>query len=134
MVEMRGIALDTNAAIALLNGISSIQDTLRNYDIVFLPATVVGELLFGAKNSQRKAANLKKFRVFIDTCEVLGVNELIADTYSDIRLELKQKGKPLPENDIWIAATCLVHNVPLMSFDKHFLEIPQLSLITAIEE
>jgi predicted nucleic acid-binding protein len=81
MVEMRGIALDTNAAIALLNGISSIQDTLRNYDIVFLPATVVGELLFGAKNSQS-----------------------------------------------------LVHNVPLMSFDKHFLEIPQLSLITAIEE
>lgn len=80
------------------------------------------------------AANLKKFRAFIDTCEVLGVNELIADTYSDIRLELKQKGKPLPENDIWIAATCLVHNVPLLSYDKHFLEIPQLSLIAAIEE
>lgn len=75
MVEMRGVALDTNAAIALLNGKGSIQDALRNYDIVFLPATVVGELLFGAKNSQRKAANLKKFRAFISFVPAASLKE-----------------------------------------------------------
>lgn len=99
--------------------------------MIYLPVTVSGELLFGAKNSQQRSTNLDEFRNFIKNCEVLDINYLIAEEYSDIRLKLKQKGKPIPENDIWIAAICIVNGLPLLTSDKHFLDIENLEVITS---
>ena len=104
---MKAIALDTNIAIAVLNGQKTIIDQLQAFNMIYLPVTVAGELLFGAKNSQKRSNNLEKFRAFINSFEILDINYLIAEEYSDIRLKLKQKGKPIPENDIWIAAICV---------------------------
>ena len=109
---MKDIALDTNAAIDLLNGKSEVTELLKGFDLIFLPVTVVGELLFGAKNSSRKKENLLNFRNFIESCEVLDTNGLIAEEYSDIRMNLKEKGRPIPENDIWIAAICRSNAIP----------------------
>lgn len=123
------IALDTNAAIAFLNGDEAMLEEIKHIDIVYLPITVVGELLFGALNSTRAKINLPKFQAFIDNCEILNINELIANEYANIRLELKKIGKPIPENDIWIAATCKINNLPLMTRDKHLTYIENLDII-----
>jgi len=60
---------------------------------------------------------------------MLDSNSLVANEYAEIRLSLKQKGKPIPENDIWIAAICMVNDVPLMSHDKHFEHVEKLQLV-----
>lgn len=75
--------------IALLNGDNSVIDFLNKTEIIYLPVTVVGELLFGAMNSNRSNKNLPKFQIFIDNCEILNINELIADEYAKVRLQLK---------------------------------------------
>ena len=45
-----------------------------------------------------------------------------------VRKELKDKGTPIPENDIWIAATCMIYEIPLATNDKHFNNIIGLTL------
>ncbi|MCB0597628.1 MAG: type II toxin-antitoxin system VapC family toxin [Lewinellaceae bacterium] len=132
MVNMKDIALDTNAAIDLLNGKSEVTELLKGFDLIFLPVTVVGELLFGAKNSSRKKENLLNFRNFIESCEVLDTNGLIAEEYSDIRMNLKEKGRPIPENDIWIAAICRSNSIPIITRDKHFKLIENLEVLELV--
>lgn len=97
---MKRVALDTNIAVELLNGNTNTLAKLEKFDIFYLPFTVCGELLFGAINSKKKKSNEKKFKAFIKSCKVLNSNILISEEYSKIRLELKEKGNPIPENDI----------------------------------
>ena len=124
------IALDTNAAIAILNNQTGIYDLLDKYDNICLPVTVCGELIFGAKNSRLSAKNEKRYHQFINTCELLNIDFLVAEIYASLRLNLKKKGKPIPENDIWIAATCLANDIPLCTFDKHFQAIKELVVLS----
>ena len=126
---MRKIALDTNVAIALLNGNEEIVKNIRLFNSICLPITDCGELLFGAKNSARSKANLNLYRSFIDACEILDTNSMVAEEYSDVRLELKLKGNPIPENDIWIAAICKTYGIELYTMDKHFSNISGLETI-----
>ncbi|MGB1206260.1 MAG: type II toxin-antitoxin system VapC family toxin [Chitinophagales bacterium] len=126
---MKRIALDTNIAIELLNKNKNTIKQLEKFDIFYLPITVCGELLFGALNSKRKNSNEKKVRVFIKSCKILNSNTLIAEEYATIRYELRQKGNPIPENDIWIAAICKVNNLSLATRDKHFKNIDGLKIV-----
>jgi tRNA(fMet)-specific endonuclease VapC len=132
MVKTDQIALDTNIVIDVLNNKSEVIKLLKNYHEIYLPVTVCGELLFGAKNSAKRQDNELRFREFFRRCRVLNVNELVAETYSEIRKQLKDKGRPLPENDIWIAAICLVNDLPLATHNKHFEEIEKLTLVRLV--
>ena len=69
-----------------------------------------------------------KYRGFISNCTILNINSAIAEKYASIRKGLKDKGTPIPENDIWIAATCIVYEIPLATNDKHFSNIEGLKL------
>jgi tRNA(fMet)-specific endonuclease VapC len=128
---MNTIALDTNIAVDVLNGKGETIGLLQGYEVLCLPVTVCGELLFGAINSANRAKNENKYRTFIESCVILDSNSLVAEEYAEVRLSLKQKGRPIPENDIWIAAACIVNGIPLMSRDKHFNNIEKLQLIKA---
>jgi tRNA(fMet)-specific endonuclease VapC len=123
------IALDTNAAIAILNNQTEIYTLLSGYDNICLPVTVCGELIFGAKNSKLSAKNEKRYYQFISSCELLDINFLVAEIYASLRLSLKKKGTPIPENDIWIAAICISNNIPLCTFDKHFQNIKGITIL-----
>jgi len=99
-------------------------------DIV-LPSIVVGELLFGAANSGRPEANLVAYKQEIDHFKVLPLDKAAAEHYAEIRLYLKQRGRPIPENDVWIAAICRANEVPLFTLDRHFSEVPNMQLMGA---
>jgi len=43
-----------------------------------------------------------------------------------VRDRLRLKGRPIPENDIWIAAVALQHGLPLATRDDHFNEVDGL--------
>jgi len=125
---MDTIALDTNIAIDILNGNEEILHKYENYSLLHLPVTVCGELLYDAANSGNSKQNLTKYRGFISSCAILNINSAIAEQYASIRKGLKDKGTPIPENDIWIAATCIVYGIPLATNDRHFSNIKELKL------
>ena len=114
------VALDSNGYVDAVAGVSTLVRLLDAADEVCIPAPVVGEILFGALNSSRPADNLKTAREFIEHCLVLPIGEDTAQRYADVRFALKQAGRPLPENDIWIAAAYLEHRLPLLTRDAHF--------------
>jgi len=122
------IALDTNIVVDFLNGNENVTKKVIKYQKIYIPITVLGELLFGVKNSTKKNENLNKLQSFISKCIILNSNSLVADEYSNIRKELKDIGKPIPENDIWIAAICKNNDISIASRDKHFENIKNLKL------
>jgi len=126
---MKRIALDTNIAVEILNENQDTIERLQKFNVLYLPITVCGELLFGAKNSKRSKSNEKNLKILIKSCKILNSNILIAEEYANIRLELKGKGNPIPENDIWIAAICKVNNIPIATRDKHFKNIDGLKIV-----
>ena len=114
------IALDTSVAICYLNGDAAVVQHLLALPNVVLPLTVVGELLFSAANSARATKNLPRYLAFINACSVVPMRQEAAIAYYQVRLSLKQKGKPIPENDIWIAAQCVETQWTLVTNDAHF--------------
>jgi len=123
------ISLDTNIVIRLFKNEHKIIKTLSTMSPFCLPIPVIAELLFTAKNSSRREENLKIYNEFIDVCTVLNITRKTANHYSFIRLELKQKGRPIPENDLWIASICREQKVPLITRDAHFDNIDDLKVI-----
>ncbi len=122
------VALDTNAAIAVLNGETAVISKLKNVIQVFLPLPVVGELMYGALNSQHAEANLSRIEQLIQRSTVLVMGSETATLYARTRISLKQKGRPIPENDIWIAASRLEHRVTLITNDNHLQWIEGLTV------
>ncbi|MCX7992343.1 MAG: type II toxin-antitoxin system VapC family toxin [Fimbriimonadales bacterium] len=123
------IALDTNIAIDVLNGEPRANRLLQGYTTVCLPVPVVGELHFGALKSARREENLEKLRLLTTLCEILEISERTAVCYAEIRYQLRQKGRPIPENDLWIAAVCVEHQIPLATNDAHFTSVDGLTIV-----
>lgn len=118
-VSGNSIALDTSVAIAILADPAHIL--LSRLDAAFfLPVPVIGELRYGALNSRRSGENLVGVEQLVDRCRVLDITATTAVEYARLRLGLKEKGKPIPENDLWIAALCIEHQVRLAAVDGHF--------------
>lgn len=119
------VALDTSVAIDVL---ASQADALLSPSVAeyLLPVPVVGELRYGALNSRKVEENLAKVEALVARCRILDVTSATAVVYSRLRLELKQKGNPIPENDLWISALCVEHEVPLADSDSHFDAVDSL--------
>jgi tRNA(fMet)-specific endonuclease VapC len=124
------LALDTNAVIAYREGISDVCKLVDEADVIILPVTVIGELLYGALNSTKTKNNEKFVHKFVEYSLVMQIDEAVAARYARVRFDLKRRGTPIPENDIWIAAACLDLEVPLLSRDDHFKLVPGLDVIS----
>ncbi len=122
------ILLDTNIISDINNNVSDTMTFLKSAKEVFVSSIVAGELFFGIQNSSRKEANLKFYRDFFSSCAILNVTLETAEIYGNIKTWLKQKGRPIPENDIWIAAIAIQHGLTLITRDKHFDGIDGLLL------
>jgi len=127
--KLNQVVLDTNIAIEFLNGNDEVLQKLSKAKNHFLPFVVCGELLFGAANSSRKVNNLKNVRRFIEQCSIIDSNLMVAEQYAQTRKQLKSIGRPIPENDIWIAAACITYNLPLMTNDAHFKNVKGIKLV-----
>jgi tRNA(fMet)-specific endonuclease VapC len=125
------VVLDSNQAIALLNGVGEIGAWVRQYPEVCLPVPVVGELLYGALNSARPEANLGRVRRLISGCRILDITASSAEQYAQVRLALRRLGRPVPSNDLWIAAICLDLRLPLATLDRHFSLVSGLNVVHA---
>jgi len=118
-VSGNSVALDTSIAIDVLADRAE-SFTSQPITEFLLPVPVVGELRYGALNSRRAEENLAEVERLVARCRVLDITLVTAEVYARLRLDLKKKGKPIPENDLWIAALCMEHEVKLAAVDGHF--------------
>jgi tRNA(fMet)-specific endonuclease VapC len=122
------LAVDSNAYVAFAAGEAEVLALIGAAETVYLPSTVLGELLFGALNSGKKNQNRELVVGFASLCTAISVTPAVADRYATVRFALRQKGKPIPENDLWIAAACIEAEVPLLTADRHFDDVEGLEV------
>lgn len=120
--------LDTNIVIALFAGDANVQAKLAQANEVFTPSIVFGELYYGARKSGRAKANIQRVDELLALSAVADCDGETAQHYATVKNDLRLKGKPIPENDIWIAALALQHDLVLVTRDAHFGEVPNLAL------
>ena len=125
---MNGNVVDTNVIIKLLSGDDNAVRLFNDAENIFVPVTVAGELFYGAYKSSRIQENLKLFMDFLSMYTTLPIDSDVARVYGEIKTQLFQKGLPIPENDIWIAATAKTYKLTLLTFDTHFSNIDGLQL------
>lgn len=116
-------ALDTNIVSAWLEDESTVADRIDSAESIFVPVIVVGELYYGAQYSTKIEQNLNNISKALSHYPMLMVDEDTCRNYGLIKAALRRKGKPIPENDIWIAALVMQHNLTLATRDKHFKEV-----------
>lgn len=122
--------LDTNAVSALLAGDPGLGEVLAEDERHHLPVIVIGEYRYGLLGSRFRTHLQNLLEVLMRESFILRVDETTAETYSRVRDELRRKGRPIPENDIWIAALARQHRQPIVSRDGHFDEVPDLRRVT----
>jgi predicted nucleic acid-binding protein len=125
---MARVLIDTNGYTALLAGDKRIADILAGSEAVLLSPVVIGELLDGFLTGNRNRQNrdiLAHFRSKPRTVCV-PITDETSEWFALIKQQLRKKGKPIPINDVWIAASCLEHGAKLITFDTHFSEIEGL--------
>ena len=120
--------LDTNIVIGLFANESPITEKIKSFSgSIYIPSIVLGELFYGADQSTRKDDNKKKIEELAEASLVLECDLDTARSYGKVK-QLKIKGSPIPENDVWVAALADQHQLILVTRDKHFNSIETLEI------
>jgi tRNA(fMet)-specific endonuclease VapC len=116
------VVIDTNAYSALMGGDQRVADLLGQSDAVLLTPVVIGELYDGFRGGSRYRENMDIFSRFREKPRTVTValTDATAEWFAEVKQILRRKGKPVPTNDVWIAASCMEHGAHLLSFDSHF--------------
>jgi predicted nucleic acid-binding protein len=114
------VILDTNGLSALAEGEPALDSVLREAAQVALPVIVLGEYRYGISLSRHRKHYEQWLAEYLASFRILDIDERTTVTYSAVRTELKKAGTPIPSNDVWIAALCRQHSLPLLSRDRHF--------------
>ena len=129
---MKQILIDTNIYSYALRGDQSVVQTLQKAEVIGISSISIGELISGFKGGSREKKNREELDIFLDSprVQLFDVDEITADYYAEILNNLREAGKPIPTNDIWIAACAFQHGLKLYSMDAHFKSINGLMLFS----
>lgn len=125
------LVLDTSAYSSCEAGTPAAIRTLANATTLILPAIAYGELYYGFKHGRRFHQNVRRLDRFIRQFEVdlLAVDVDVARCYGEIFAALRKKGQPIPTNDVWIGACCMSIGGTLLTNDRHFLVVDQITTL-----
>ena len=129
---MKPLLLDTNVLIKFFRSDQRIAHIISAYEKIVLPTVVIGEYMAGV--DPKTAGGQRQIEVltaFLDSPAVktFPVTEDIASVYARLFRALKANGTPIPQNDMWIAASALEHAADLATHDEHFQHVPMLTVI-----
>jgi tRNA(fMet)-specific endonuclease VapC len=129
---MTAYLLDTNHAAQVMAGPDALRELLMNRgqpdDRFFISITVLSELYFAAYASQHQVRNLQSVNRLLDHIPLLDFDLLVAEEYGRIKAELKAKGRPIPGTDVQIAAVARLHDLIVLSADRHFQYVDNLQV------
>jgi len=123
------LILDTNALSAVVDGDPAIRPFVQRAASVEISVITLGEYRFGISQSKRRAECEKWLREYLDLYTILKVAEDTAEHYARLRALLKRAGKPIPANDLWIAAQGAQFDLAILSRDEHFDAVPSVRRI-----
>ena len=112
--------LDTNALSAAAEHDPAALEVVAHAEYLAVPVIVLGEYRLGIAQSRYRATYENWLREWIAAVRVLDIDVATTQHYAAIGLELKNNGKPIPANDLWIASLCRQHSLPLLSRDRRF--------------
>jgi tRNA(fMet)-specific endonuclease VapC len=118
------VILDTNGLSAVAEGEAAMEPILRKAVQIAIPVIVLGEYRYGISHSRNRNHYEQWLVRYLSKFRILDVDERTTVSYSAIRTELKKTGTPIPSNDVWIAALCRQHSLPIVSRDLHFDLVP----------
>jgi predicted nucleic acid-binding protein len=121
--------LDTNGLSALAEGDSGLESVLRKASQLAIPVIVIGEYRYVISQSRHRTDYEEWLAEYLPRFRILDVDERTTVSYSVVRSELRKAGTPIPSNDVWIAALCRQHSLPLVSRDRHFDAVPGVTRI-----
>ena len=122
------IALDSNRYTDFCRGEARAAEVIRAADDIRVPLIVVAELRAGFVFGDKRTENEKVLVRFLSSrrVRVLAPDEQTTHFYADIYAALRRKRRPIPTNDLWIAAIVLQHDLVLFDRDRHFDAVPQV--------
>jgi tRNA(fMet)-specific endonuclease VapC len=115
--------LDTNIIIDLFRGDSKAIARVNQIEVIYVPVIVIGELYFGANRSNQLQKRTSEIEQLEKMVTILEISRTTAQIYGRIKEQLLEKGKPIPENDIWIAAIAAENEMVLITRDGHFEQV-----------
>ena len=119
-------ALDTNRLTDLFRGDAVLAELLATCEQVWIPLFVLGRSRLGSTEAPTGMRLCCKSCLPSRTVGVLLPGRETAEQYARLFVQLKRAGTPIPDNDLWIAALALEHDLLLITRDRHFERIPQL--------
>ena len=129
---MKPFVLDTNVLIRFLERGGDYAATFSKFDLLLIPAAVDGECRAGIDAATRPGQRRQAaFDALLESSavEYVPVGREVSSEYAKVFRQLQERGTPIPQNDIWIAATALVRRAPLCTFDDHFKNVEALEII-----
>jgi len=129
-MAVKSILLDTNAYTAFKRNQNEAVAIIENVDIIAINTVIIGELLGGFAVGNKQETNRYELQQFLDSSrvQIFTIDPKTSEYYALIYHELRKKGKPIPTNDIWIAATAIQHDLILFTYDSDFQHIQNLKL------
>lgn len=123
------LILDTNALSALADGDVKLERALADR-LLALPVTVLGEYVYGILRSRYRTQYERWLEGRLAEIELLVAGRATAGNYAEISHELRSSGRPIPSNDLWIAAAAREHDMPIVTRDRHFGAIRGVQVIS----
>ena len=129
-MKRKEAVLDTSVLIDHFNADPLVDKRLVELDFLLIPIPVVAEMEYGYLRLENHDPKKKRFDAFLerDDVEIIVCDRNVAKHFAKIKRQLKDVGGMIPINDIWIAACCVVTNVPLATRDNHFQRVPDLKV------
>ena len=133
-MAIRDLLLDTNAYVAFMRGIPEAKEVIKHAPSIGINSVVLGELLAGFAMGSREAANIEELKLFMNSARVrfFSLDEVTSSFYAGVYRDLRTTGRPIPTNDMWIAATALQHSLAVVTFDEHFKTVKGLAFGTRL--
>ena len=129
---MRRLLIDTNALIRFLKGDEPFAERIVSADVVIVHPVVYAEFMNGLNMKTKRGQDARKaLEAFLDApaVELAAVTAATSVYYTKVYRHLKEHGRMIPQNDIWIAASALEQGYELLSHDGHFAQIPMLNVV-----
>jgi tRNA(fMet)-specific endonuclease VapC len=123
------VILDTNGLSAVADGDAALEPILNRAAELAVPVIVLGEYRYGIRQSRERQRYEEWLTDSLPSYRILDVDQDTTIYYAALRTELKKAGTPIPSNDVWIAALCRQHALPVVSRDRHFDSVSRLRRI-----
>src|SRR6266702_821945 len=129
-MNMKRIIIDTNFYAAFKRNDTEAVNLLKRAEYIGVNTVILGELLAGFRCGNRERENRMELDQFLDSArvDIVMVDDETSEFYAQVFSELRQKGRPIPSNDLWLAASALQHGLALATYDDHFRYISSILL------